>query len=428
MKSIIYSMLALIFTGPSFVANAQIDTSFPQKPITHQEFLSTVNKQNLAYAAEQCNLSISEAAIEMARILPDPELSLGASNNGQRRMRMGYGVNTSLGWVLELGGKRKARINLAQNQRALTRALLEDFYRNLRADATIAFLDALMKKEQLTELSNSYQQLKTLAQADSIRFRLGQINEVDARQSQVEAGSLLNDVFQSEAEWKSSLVELGLLMGKQSNDTLPLPSGGFTGFDRDMDIGPLLTNALNTRADLAAARQNKSLTQSQLRLIKANRVMDLGVNAGIANTSVVTNIVAPTPSFTTVSAGIAIPLKFSNKNQGELKAAAYGIQQANLQYQQTELQIQTEVIQAWYRYKAAQKQVHQFNTGLLLDAKRVLEGKTYSYQRGETTLLELLIAQRTYNETQLGYVTCLYNHATALVELERAAGIWDIHF
>jgi cobalt-zinc-cadmium efflux system outer membrane protein len=70
--------------------------------------------------------------------------------------------------------------------------------------------------------------------------------------------------------------------------------------------------------------------------------------------------------------------------------------------------------------------VEQFNTGLLDEAETVLKKKIYSYERGETGILELLNAQRTYNDVQINYSETLYNCAVALVELQRACGIWDV--
>ena len=83
-------------------------------------------------------------------------------------------------------------------------------------------------------------------------------------------------------------------------------------------------------------------------------------------------------------------------------------------------------MQSFMNYKTAQKQAVQFKNGLLTEAQKVLEGKTYSYKRGQTTLLDVLSAQRTYNDVQQSYYQTLYNYAAALVEVERAAGIWDI--
>jgi cobalt-zinc-cadmium efflux system outer membrane protein len=97
-------------------------------------------------------------------------------------------------------------------------------------------------------------------------------------------------------------------------------------------------------------------------------------------------------------------------------------------YSQAELQIRTEIEEAFRQYDAFCKQADSFDNGLLEKAKKVRQGKIYSYNRGETSLLEVLNAQRVYNDTQSDYIETLYNRAAALVQLEKAAGIWDIEF
>lgn len=413
----------------SYTAKAQvIDTLLNKKNIDYHTFIQRVGKNNLEYSAEKFNINIAEANILSASIFPDPELSAGFADNGQRRMNMGYGFNSGLSWSLELGGKRKARIDVAQNETQMTKYLLEDYFRNLRADATIAYLTTIQNKHLLSVQLNSYQQLQKLAEADSIRYKLGAISHVNARQSKLEAGTMLNDVYTAQADLKTSLSNLLLLAGENQNQALIYPAEDFTPHDRYFSLPDLITEAQNNRADLKASLQNKQLSQSMLKLAKANRAIDLGLSLGVEYNSYVRNSIAPTPSFTTLNTGLSIPLKFSNSKPGEMRAAQYGIKQAEQQYKLAEATIQAEVTQAFYNYEATQKQVAQFNTGLLTEAKAILEGKIYSYQRGETSLLEVLDAQRTYNEVQQSYYQTLFNHGAALVELERAAGIWDINF
>lgn len=420
--------LLLLILLISFNLKAQIDTTFKKTPINYSTYIGLIGKNNLSYAAEKFNINIAEANIENAKVFPDPELGFSWFDNQQQRMQMGYGFGSELGWTLELGGKRRARIELAKNESELTKNLLQDYFRNLRADATLNYLMAMKNKLLLDVQLSSYNSMLQISKSDSIRFKLGSITQVDARQSKLEAGTMLNNVFQAEADWKAALVNLSLLMGSKQTDTLLFPSGDFSKFDRIFSLNDLIISAQNNRADLLAALQNKNVSQSALKLAKANRVMDLGLTGGLTYASYVTNVIAPTPSFLQFGAGISIPLKFSNKYAGDLKMAYYTTQQADLLYQQTDLQIQNEVVQAYYYYLAAQKQVQQFNTGLLTEAKAVLDGKKYSYNRGETNLLEVLNAQRTYNDVQQSYYEALNNYAAALVELERAAGFWDINF
>ena len=65
---------------------------------------------------------------------------------------------------------------------------------------------------------------------------------------------------------------------------------------------------------------------------------------------------------------------------------------------------------------------------MLENAQKILDGKIYSYMRGETSLLEVLDARRTYNEVQQSHNEAQYALAVALVELQRAVAIWDINF
>jgi len=420
--------ISVFLLGIIHLGVAQNDTLFARKIIGYPEYLENVGKGNLLYAAQKFNVDIAFAGIEVAKIFPNPELYYGYINMGQNRLKAGYGYSINGTTTLELGGKRKARIDLANNGTELAKAQLEDFFRNLRADATLAYLYALFQKNNLRVLNNSYQSINRLAISDSIRFKLGSIMEIDAKQSRLEARYLLNGVIQAESNWKVSLTNLNLLVGKKSGDTLLYPSGSFSMFDREFVFQDLITSAINNRADLLAALKNKNVAQSALRLAKANRAIDLGIVIGSNNTSVVTNAVEPTPSLTAVYGGISIPLKFSNNYKGDLKIAQYNIDQADLQYRQVELQVETDVSQAYFNYLAQRKQVQQFQSGLLLEAKRVLDGKVYAYQRGKTSLLEVLNAQRTYNSIQADYFSTLYAYAAALVQLERAVGIWDINF
>lgn len=407
---------------------AQVDTSFVRKPIGYADYLSLIAQHNLSYAAEQFNVNIAAANVEAAKVFPDPSVALNYNNNEHWIKQLGYGIGGTLNYTLELGGKRKARIQLAGNQLLLVKYQLQDYFQRLRADATLAYLEAI-KQERLLQVSmDSYATMQRLAVADSVRFSLGAIMESDARQSRLEAGVMLNDVYGGVAEFKGALVNLQLLLGSTIRDTFYLPVGDPRRFERAYGLEALITEGLNNRADLMATRQQQEVAKRALRLARANRAIDLGLGAGATSNAESTNEVAPTPAYTAYSAGISIPIKLSNRNKGELHAARYGIAQSEVQYQQACVQVQTEVTTAYYKYLAAGRQVSQFDSGLLTEAKQILEGKIYSYQRGETGLLEVLNAQRTYNDVRQSYYTALNVYAGALVELERSAGIWDINF
>ena len=394
--------------------------------LSFEEYLSLVGNKNLGYASQKYNVSMAEAAIQTANMFPDPQLEMETTNNGVNQ-NMGYVYGASLGWTLELGGKRKARVNLARNQSELSKIQLQDFFRNLRADASLGYIDALKSKALLEVQQDSYKNMQQLAKSDSIRYRLGTISLVTSKQSKLEAASLLNEVYQAESAEQQALTSLSVFLG-ESKITDRNVAGDFNAFNRDFSIDDLILQALNERADLLAARQNTEVTKSQISLEKANRVIDLGISAGAERHTEATNEIAPSPTVNAVKMGISIPLKFSNRRNAGLKIAEMAHLQAEVEYKQIEQGIKAEVMQAYQQYTATQKQLRQFHNGMLTEAQSILEGITYSYKRGESSILEVLNAQRTYNNVRKDYYQALADNAAALIELERKAGIWDIHF
>ncbi|MBB6331648.1 cobalt-zinc-cadmium efflux system outer membrane protein [Chryseobacterium sediminis] len=391
-----------------------------------EEYLSLVGNKNLGYASQKYNVSMAEAAIQTANMFPDPQLEMETTNNGVNQ-NMGYVYGTSLGWTLELGGKRKARVNLARNQAELSKIQLQDFFRNLRADASLGYIDALKSKALLEVQQDSYKNMQQLAKSDSIRYKLGTISLVTSKQSKLEAASLLNEVYQAESAEQQALTSLSVFLG-DSKITDRNVAGDFNAFNRDFSIDDLMLQALNERADLLAARQNTEVAKSQINLEKANRVIDLGISAGAERHTEATNEIAPSPTVNAVKMGISIPLKFSNKRNAGLKIAEMAHSQAEVEYKYIEQEIRAEVMQAYQQYAATQRQLRQFHNGMLSEAQSILEGITYSYKRGESSILEVLNAQRTYNNVRKDYYQALADNAAALIELERKAGIWDIHF
>ncbi|WP_312749502.1 TolC family protein [Epilithonimonas hominis] len=392
-------------------------------PISYQEFMNLVAEKNLSYAALKYNVSIAEAAIQTASMFPDPQLGIDGSNNGIFR-EMGYTFGGNISWTLELGGKRKARVDLSKNQSELSKILLKDYFRNLRADVSESFIDAISAKLLLKVQQDSYENMLKLAKSDSIRYKLGNISLVTSKQSKLEAASLKNDVFQAESKVQQSINELSKYWDNSNtpNDV----AGNFNNFNRDFKLEDLITQALNVRADLAASKQNIVVAKSQIKLESANRKIDLGLSLGISHNTTATNEIAPSPAVNATQLGLSIPLKFSNKRNADLKIAEMIASQTELEYQQAEQNIRAEVMQAFHEYSASQKQLKQYQNGMLSDAKIILDGIIYSYKRGESSILEVLNAQRTYNDVQQSYFQLLSDNAKALVDLERKVGIWDI--
>ena len=393
--------------------------------LSYTQYMTSVINDNLGYAAEKLNVPAAQAEVTAAKVFNDPNLSVSYYNNENNTLQMGEGVEVELSKTFTFG-KRGANIALAKSEQALAEALLADYFRQLRADATVTYLEALRQQRLYQMKQRTYEHMRQLAESDSLRFRLGEIREVDATQSLVEAGVLRNELAQAQSELYRAFSDLRLMMGSFGTDTLFVPEGALQLPARSFVLAELLDEAMRERTDLVVASRNKEVASKALKATRRERNTDVDLSIAVSRNARVHNEEAPAPPFTGVTAGIAIPLKFSNFNKGSVRAARFREQQAELQYQEACLTVQTEVMQAYRMYEVCSQQVEAYDNGLLRQAAEVMEGKNYSYQRGEVSLLEVLDAQRTYDDVQAQYIETLFNYSVALVELERAVGLWDI--
>lgn len=417
-----------MWTGIGWFACLALLAQTPAKtlrPMNYETYMELVWKQHLGYAAEKLNVSVAEAEAEASRVFNDPQLSVEYADNDERRLQMGRSVSVELGKTFSFG-KRSARMNLSEREKELNESLLEDYFHRLRAEATLAWFEALKQAALHAVRENSCEHIRRLAEADSIRFALGKITDVDAMQSRLEADKASAGLLQSHADLLNAYEALGVWTGVFDPNALPAPNGALHPQVRAFDTDLLLQTALENRADLAAALKSVDVARKALQVVRRERNTDVDLALGYNYNTKVRNEIAPAPAFNGLTLGVTVPLKFSNANRGALRAAELRQQQAELNYRQAELEVQTSVMQSLRTCFAQIEQVRRFEDGMLDRAGAILKGKLYSYERGETSRLEALVAQQTYDDLQTSYIETVFNSLAALIELERNAGIWDL--
>ena len=419
---ILQTISLLLLTSNAFSQETEKKTI----PISLIQYLSNVSKENLGYIAEQFNVSIAEAEVKASNVFPDPEITFGYSNNQDQVLKMGQGLETGISYPISFGNRRSANMALARTQYELAELALSEYLSNLRADAMLSYFKVLKSQKRYLLQEETYTQLQKLARADSLRLTVGEANETETLQSEVEASAQLNLVDQCKAEMQNAFANLFRLEGKTMNDTLYEPSDDFPVKTRDFSLPVLIEEALKNKVELKIAVKNKEISEKSLGLLKANRAFEFNLQVGYAYSSTVRNEIAPTPSFSSYSAGVSIPLKFSNRNKDAVKAAKLTIRQNETTCRSVELQVITDIVQAYNTYDAQKKQLEHFNKGLTDKAGKILKSRIYSYQRGESGLTEVINARHTYNDIVNNHLETLYNYASALVELERVTGIWDL--
>jgi cobalt-zinc-cadmium efflux system outer membrane protein len=170
--------------------------------------------------------------------------------------------------------------------------------------------------------------------------------------------------------------------------------------------------AINERPDVQAARYTLKAADSALRLAKAQRTRDVifSYEYQRAGSDSAAGVIAQVPLFT-----------YNNQRAGITQAEA-DVKAAEALVKQAELQATTDVEKAYQSLLTARRTLDLYNSQNLSQVEKLRQIATYSYREGASSLIELLDAQRYYNQTLTAYNQARADYQSSLWQLEQATG------
>ena len=262
----------------------------------------------------------------------------------------------------------------------------------------------------------------------------------------------LRDARLASVNTKRSL--LGLLSLDLSTDKLdltdPLPESG----ERTFDADSLIAVAREKRLDLKALEEAVAAGHAEIKLeyLRVFPEVSVGIAAerlegrsqpgrNVAGDFARASLGAGEPTIPDIQTrgerqaekdqdiefmigpNIAVTLPIFDQNQAQIARATYAQVQAVKSYEDLYLGIAQDIRVAVDRSVTLWSNVVFYRNELLPQADRNLEFTDAAYQAGTVGVLTLLESQRSRLGTRRGYVQAWANAATALSDLERAAGV-----
>lgn len=399
---------------PTGVARAQV--------LTVRQAVDEALRNNLALMAERANIAIADARILGARLRPNPVLSVGSNHLDF----LGTGFNDVNGGgpseitfdselTFEHAGKRPARIAVAESARSVAELQFEDAVRVLTLEVRNAFVDALLAKSILALAQENLKSASTIVEVNAARVKAGDIAELELIRVQLAALQSENSVRRAELQVRTALTRLQTALGRAKPSSAFDVEGELRGDTVLPDREELQRLATEQRPDLRALRLDVARAAAELQSQKAQAKPDYTVAAQYIRQQV--NAKANSLSF-----GIGVPLPVFNRNQGEIARASAEQRQAGSRLRALEAVVAGEVETAWRQWATARDLLDSIQSRMLQRARDVRDITDFSYRRGEATLLELLDAQRAFNETMQAFNEARAEHARSLYLLDAVSG------
>ncbi|MCC6178190.1 MAG: TolC family protein [Chloroflexi bacterium] len=384
-----------------------------QEPLDVSAYIAIVLRSH-PVAGQRTGLEAAAAAERAAvRRLPDPALSIAA---GRGSPADGAGASAAetefaLSQRFPLPGAYRAGTRVGDAAASVLVAHADALRWEVSADARAAYARLVAARARLHVAHAAEQDARALRDLVTRRAELGEARESDRIKATVEWLRQQRTVSTAEREAAAAERILRALSGEPLPEPLhlaPERRAASTGLRDDLVASLLVAG----HPRLLAARAEAERQRAQLSVASSSRVPDLGVTVFRTNEL--------DKASTGVSVGFTVPLW--NANRGEVARARAATAVSNAEVERVRVELTTDVEAALRDLQIAAGQLALLDGEILSAAQRSVDLARFSFEEGETSLLDLLDAQRTLRETEQERADARLALSLAEAEAQRLVG------
>ncbi len=354
----------------------------------------------------------SEAELRIARQYSNPELEGEVSSQkGMESGRYMTGYSIGLSQPLEWPGRRAKRQEAARFGIDASRQKLTQEQINVRARCRELYYRVLAGEQLVKIAGENLESAKKLLDIAEKRVRLGESRPMELVKARVEFFSLEREYDKARTTLTGDRQVLGQFLGGE------LPTG-FT-LARDTEILKQMEPLKRWQEAAAVAHPLLAAQEAQVR--QAESTLGAERQAWVPEVKVKAFHTRDVDLQAT-GGGLSIPLPLWNRKGGEVARAAATKSQADAELRLLKQELETKLVSQYNLYETARRQVESYRSAILAEAEESLRVAQFSYEHGETGLLELLDSRRVYRGTEQDYSKALLDYRLARVELWRLAG------
>jgi outer membrane protein, heavy metal efflux system len=329
----------------------------------------------------------------------------------------------------ELGGKRAARIALAESRSRLAEFRARETERQLRLQLQNSFAEGLYLQQLAVLREELLRMAEQTLDLTRKRLELGDVAGVDVMQLETEVARRRAALQEVGGRLRATRASLTRLLGEPA--TVELVLEGQLGVRESLPPLDELTQLAQGRPDLQAAGVENEAAQRDIDLQRARGVSNLTASLGLTRERTLIDGDAFRPRGVVeglderswvVGVSVAIPLPINDTNEGNIQRAQAVAEGTALQQEAQRQRVAVEVTQAYYEWLAARDVATTLGTAAVQRARQVIDITIQAYQLGYRTLLNVLQARQEYVDLQVQRLEALRNQELALTRLQAAIG------
>jgi cobalt-zinc-cadmium efflux system outer membrane protein len=377
--------------------------------VTLAQALALTLKQNPDLAAFSWDVRSAEARVLQARLRPNPELGMQSEDVSGSRPGFSHSQTTlQLSQLLELGGKRTARVREATFGRELAKLDYESKRLDILKKTAQAFVEVLSAQEGVRLGQENLELASGLIPDIRKRIEAGKASAIEQTRSEVAVASARIELDQAKrslitarkhlaAQWGSTQAKFAQVVGDLEHVTY-LPSL------------ENLSLSLAQNPDIARWEPEIDKRQATLRLQQAQAVPNITLSAA-------PRYIGETREWTSVI-GFSLPLPLWNRNQGAILEAKHQLAKADDEKRSAVTRLSSELNDAYQTVARTFNEIRILKESVLPGAEKAADAIRQGYEAGRFSYLDVNEARRTLTAARLQYLQALSDYHKAVAEIE----------
>ncbi len=378
-----------IALAAALIAASTASSTWAQDILTLEEALEKagVKKQRGPNSSEnprvygpQAEAAAARAAIDQARLRPNPEISVEAENiagSGAFSGLRSTEYTLAVGQQFELGGKRSARVKSAQASADLVGLKSDLSLSQLALGVRERYVEAVAAGQRAALAREIVTRNRELARIANVMVEVGReppLRAMRAKAALAEAEAELQAAHANDLAARQALAALWV-----SENVAPSVANAFP--DLAPPLAPL---GADTPLPLRIAGARSAFAQAEIDRERSLSVPDPTLSAGVRRFEESNN--------QAFIVGISIPLPFRNRNQGNITAAQARYRVATADEAIAAADYRLEFGRTRTLYLAAETRVETLSGASLPQAEEALRLVEIGYRNGRFPLIEVLAA------------------------------------
>jgi cobalt-zinc-cadmium efflux system outer membrane protein len=398
------SLAALL--GAIFLSTPCLHGQPPAAGLTLDEVMAAALSASPGLAAARLGRAEAQARRDVARLRPNPELTLEETNDLPRD-------SASISLPLERGGKRRRRIAVAEAEALSTEAEIARLAAETRNQVRRAYFALAAAQRRTAETAELQRLAESARDAARARFEAGDVPRLDALQAELSAVQAASETDKARGLLVGARADLNALLRQPLDSPLTVSAGLDSGAVPPADAAVRL--ALASSIELAVLDLGIAEQRAQVELARAETVSDLTADAGILHD-------APPDFVWGWRAAITFRLPIFTRGREQVRLEEATLARLQAEREAAAARLQGEVSSTAAAAETQRLALLRYRDEILPRAAEVERMAEDSYRSGQTDLVTLLQSLQAVHDLRLQAVQAGTDYQTALADLERAIG------